>query len=78
LESIKPFIFQKGSIKPEKLKQDKIDKITVRATGAIPWRSPDLKYKKNEIYIDVVESVNMLMSVDGMKFRLLMSNTLYR
>jgi len=65
LEAIKPFIFQKGSIKPEKLKQDKINKITVIATGAIPWRSPDIKYKKNEIYIDVIESVNLLMSVDG-------------
>jgi len=65
LEAIKPFIFQKGSIKPEKLKQDKISKITVQATGAIPWRSAELKYKKNEIYIDVIESVNMLMSNEG-------------
>jgi len=70
LEAIKPFIFQKGSIKPEKLKsQDKINKITIQATGACPWRSPDIKYKKNEIYIDAIESVNLLMSVDGKQLR---------
>ena len=69
LEAIKPFIFEKGSIKPEKLKNDKINKITIQATGAIPWRSPDLRYKRNEIYIDVVESVNVLMSVDGKQLR---------
>lgn len=34
-------------------------------TGAISWRSPDIKYKRNEIYIDVIESVNLLMSAKG-------------
>jgi AP-2 complex subunit mu-1 len=43
---------------------EKMAKITIQATGAIPWRAPDLKYRKNEIYIDVVESVNLLMSGD--------------
>lgn len=34
-------------------------------SGSIPWRVPDLKYKRNELYIDVIESVNLLMSVNG-------------
>jgi hypothetical protein len=65
LEAIKPFIFQKGAIKPEKMKQDKLSKITIQATGASPWRSGDIRYKKNEIYIDVIENVNLLMSAEG-------------
>jgi len=42
--------------------QEKIAKINKQVTGAIPWRAADIKYRKNEIYIDVVESVNLLMS----------------
>ena len=69
LEGIKGFIFEKGSIRAEKLQKDTISKITVQATGAIPWRSAEIKHKKNEIFIDVVESVNVLMSVDGKQLR---------
>eukprot|EP00946_MAST-07B_sp_MAST-7B-sp1_P005422 g5422.t1 len=39
--------------------------ITSQITGAVDWRMPDLKYKKNEVFIDVLESVNLLMSADG-------------
>jgi len=69
LETVKPFITQKGAVKPEKLSQDKISRIINQVTGACPWRSPDIKYKKNEIYIDVIESVNLLVSVDGKQLR---------
>jgi len=66
LETVKPFITQKSvNIKPEKLKEEKLAKITINATGTTPWRPLDLKYKKNEIYIDIIESVNILVSVDG-------------
>jgi AP-2 complex subunit mu-1 len=42
------------------------DKITSEITGAIDWREPDkYKYRKNEVYIDIVESVNLLKSVKG-------------
>jgi len=53
-----------GKRSVEKLKTEKLNKITIQATGAIPWRSADIKHRKNEIYIDVVESVNLLMSGD--------------
>lgn len=69
LEALKPFILQKGSVKPEKIKQDTLNKITIRATGAVPWRNPDIRHKKNEIYIDVIESVNVLVAVDGKLLR---------
>ena len=39
--------------------------ITSQITGAVDWRLPDLKYKKNEVFIDILESVNLLMSADG-------------
>jgi len=43
----------------------KIKDITVVATGVTPWRQQGIRYSKNEIFIDVVESLNLLMSGDG-------------
>ncbi|KAN0101359.1 Mu homology domain containing protein [Tylopilus felleus] len=40
-------------------------KITVQATGATSWRPGDVKYKKNKAFVDVVETVNLSMSVKG-------------
>eukprot|EP00298_Acanthocystis_sp_HF-20_P013364 c20312_g1_i1.p1 GENE.c20312_g1_i1~~c20312_g1_i1.p1 ORF type:complete len:435 (+),score=134.89 c20312_g1_i1:61-1365(+) len=39
--------------------------ITVQATGVNNWRPAGIKYPKNEVYIDVIESVNVLMSQKG-------------
>ena len=44
---------------------EKLKAITVRATGAVSWRAEGLSYKKNEIYIDIIESVNVLLSNRG-------------
>ncbi|EAU88943.2 AP-2 complex subunit mu [Coprinopsis cinerea okayama7 len=44
---------------------DESSKITVQATGAISWRRPDVKYKKNEAFVDVIETVNLSMSAKG-------------
>jgi AP-2 complex subunit mu-1 len=44
---------------------EKLKQITVRATGAVSWRAEGLVYRKNEIYIDIVESVNVLLSNRG-------------
>jgi AP-2 complex subunit mu-1 len=66
LDAIKPFITQKGkTIKPEKLGQEQLNKIIIQATGSVPWRKGTERYKKNEIYMDVKEAVNVLVSVDG-------------
>ncbi|KNE63407.1 hypothetical protein AMAG_08539 [Allomyces macrogynus ATCC 38327] len=40
-------------------------KVTIQATGATSWRRPDIKYRKNEVFIDVIEDVNLLMSTKG-------------
>jgi len=34
-------------------------------TGATSWRRGEVKYKKNEAFVDVVENVNLLMSAKG-------------
>lgn len=36
-----------------------------QATGAISWRGPNIKYKQNEVYLDVVEEFSALVAVDG-------------
>jgi AP-2 complex subunit mu-1 len=34
-------------------------------TGQISWRREGIKYRKNELFLDVLESVNLLMSPQG-------------
>lgn len=33
-------------------------------TNAVSWRSEGIKYKKNEVFIDVIESINVLVSAE--------------
>ena len=44
-------------------------KITMQATGALSWRKADVKYRKNEAFVDVIEDVNLLMSATGAVLR---------
>lgn len=37
----------------------------VAVTNAVSWRSEGVKYRKNEAFLDVVESVNMMVSPSG-------------
>ncbi|VVT56484.1 uncharacterized protein SAPINGB_P005093 [Magnusiomyces paraingens] len=41
----------------------------VAVTNAVSWRSEGLKYSKNEAFLDVVESVNMMVSPTGKVLR---------
>ncbi|CAG8483955.1 611_t:CDS:2 [Funneliformis caledonium] len=34
-------------------------------TNAVSWRSEGIKYKKNEVFLDVIESVNLLVNANG-------------
>lgn len=34
-------------------------------TNAVSWRSEGLSYRKNEVFLDVIESVNLLVSANG-------------
>ncbi|WP_289466117.1 hypothetical protein, partial [Klebsiella pneumoniae] len=35
----------------------------------VGWRKDGLRYKKNEVFLDVIENVNMLMSAQGSVLR---------
>lgn len=43
--------------------------LTSQITGQIDWRRDGIRYRKNEVYIDVLESVNILMSATGAVLR---------
>lgn len=34
-------------------------------TNAVSWRSEGIRYRKNEVFLDVVESVNLLVNTNG-------------
>lgn len=38
-------------------------------TNAVSWRSEGIKYRKNEVFLDVIESVNILASANGAVLR---------
>ncbi|KAJ5072294.1 ap-2 complex subunit mu [Anaeramoeba ignava] len=57
-------------INQENFRQDKdsaetAKKIAIKATGVIGWRKDDIFYPRNELFLDVIESVNLLMSNSG-------------
>ena len=39
--------------------------ITSQVTGQTGWRREGIKYRRNELFLDVLESVNLLMSPQG-------------
>lgn len=43
--------------------------VITKVTGAVGWRREGIKYKKNEVFVDIVEQVNMLMSSKGSVLR---------
>ena len=51
------YITQQGN----KLETGK-SRVPPTVTNAVSWRSEGIKYKKNEVFIDVIESVNLLVS----------------
>jgi len=61
---LKQYIME-GGIQISMTDLNKLKQITTRATGAISWRDENVFYKRNEVYIDVVENVNVLLSNKG-------------
>jgi AP-2 complex subunit mu-1 len=41
----------------------------MQATGALSWRRDNIKYRKNEAFVDVIEDVNLLVSATGTVLR---------
>eukprot|EP00640_Fibrocapsa_japonica_P004375 CAMPEP_0113951424 /NCGR_PEP_ID=MMETSP1339-20121228/86044_1 /TAXON_ID=94617 /ORGANISM="Fibrocapsa japonica" /LENGTH=228 /DNA_ID=CAMNT_0000959665 /DNA_START=39 /DNA_END=722 /DNA_ORIENTATION=- /assembly_acc=CAM_ASM_000762 len=54
-----------GTLRSQEVEEQEPSALTAQITGAIDWRRPGLRYRKNEVYIDVLESVNLLMSSNG-------------
>lgn len=59
---LKTFITQTGVKSQSKEEQSQI---TSQVTGQIGWRREGIKYRRNELFLDVLESVNLLMSPQG-------------
>ncbi|KPM34610.1 AP-2 complex subunit mu, partial [Neonectria ditissima] len=66
-DTLKMYITTEG-VKSESRRED-TSKITMQATGALSWRKADVKYRKNEAFVDVIEDVNLLMSATGAVLR---------
>ncbi|XP_077955171.1 AP-2 complex subunit mu-A isoform X1 [Gasterosteus aculeatus] len=49
---------------PPQTKEEQ-SQITSQVTGQIGWRREGIKYRRNELFLDVLESVNLLMSPQG-------------
>ncbi|CAM9942235.1 unnamed protein product [Lampetra fluviatilis] len=60
--TLKTFITQQGVKSQTKEEQSQI---TSQVTGQIGWRREGIKYRRNELFLDVLESVNLLMSPQG-------------
>lgn len=62
---LKKYITQGGIKMADLNDEEHLKQITIAATGATPWRPEGVKYRKNEVYIDVIENVNVLLSKKG-------------
>ena len=54
-----------GDALPAAALLDPQNRLTEQITGKTDWRAQNIKYAANEIYIDVVENVNVLVAADG-------------
>lgn len=52
-------------ITQESHKLDIATRPPMAVTNAVSWRPEGIKHRKNEVFLDVVESVNMLVNPDG-------------
>lgn len=56
-------------ITQESYKLEAAPRPPVAITGAVNWRSDNIKYRKNEVFLDVIESVNLLVNTNGTLLR---------
>ncbi|CAL58245.1 Clathrin adaptor, mu subunit, C-terminal [Ostreococcus tauri] len=79
-ESLRHFITQKSAKSESGMSKEEIERKTAKeqrraveaakqVTSSVAWRRPGLVYKKNEVYLDIVESVNLMMSAEGTVLR---------
>jgi len=58
---LRSFITQSGN----RMAEDSKSKPPVALTNAVSWRAEGIKHKKNEIFLDVVEKLNLLVAANG-------------
>ncbi|KAH0288927.1 clathrin adaptor, mu subunit, partial [Aureobasidium sp. EXF-3399] len=68
-DTLKMYITTEGVKSERNLLIEDSSKITMQATGAMSWRRDNIKYRKNEAFVDVIEDVNLLMSANGTVLR---------
>lgn len=63
---LKTYITQQ-SVRSRDMKQDneKAKETSMQVTGSVGWRPRNIKYKRNEVYLDVIETISLLMSSQG-------------
>jgi len=49
--------------------ENKVPAVPSSVTGAVSWRSDNIKYRKNEVFLDVVEKINLMVSGNGTVLR---------
>ena len=67
---LKLYITQEGDKSAAAAKKAQNQAVTIQATGAISWRKEGIKYRKNELFIDVVENCNLLVRLTHSTARL--------
>lgn len=69
--ALKALVFQKGFItSAARVKREAAAAAaTLQVTGAVGWRRDGLKYKRNEVFLDVTEKVSALVGVGGTVLR---------
>ncbi|CAN1295543.1 AP-1 complex subunit mu-2 [Linum perenne] len=56
-------------IKTDAYRMETTQRPPMAVTNAVSWRSEGISYKKNEVFLDVVESVNILVNSNGQVIR---------
>jgi len=62
---------ENGQAKSKDEKEEAMNKLerarqtTAQMTGAVQWRRPGLMYKKNEVYLDVIETISCVTQANG-------------
>ena len=58
-------LITQGGFKNDAETAMKLQKTLTQITGQVSWREEGIFYKSNEVFIDVIESVNLLISKTG-------------
>lgn len=64
-EILKMSVVQEGTVAEGAVDPAAQKDFTIQATGAVSHRREGIKYRKNEVFLDVIESVNLLVSQKG-------------